>query len=52
MQSYQSDRARQHAEGRDEQQRIVSEAVAKMRPLTRRVNWRLNPVTGKMVEVR
>jgi len=52
MPGYQSDRARQHAEGRAEQTRLVSEAVAAMRPLKRRVTWRWNEVTMRYEEVR
>lgn len=44
-------KARQHAEGRDEQAAQVASIVANMSPL-RHVPRRLNPVTGKKVEVR
>lgn len=48
---YQSHRAQQHAEGRDEQAAMVADIVANMRRL-RHVPRRMNPVTGQMVEVR
>lgn len=52
MTTYQSPKSAQHAEGRETQQRQVDSIVRAMRPLTRRVTWKLNPVTGQLVEVR
>lgn len=52
MTIYQSDRQRQHAEGRAESVRIARELASRVSTPKRRVTYRLNEVTGKMVEVR
>jgi hypothetical protein len=47
-----SHKRQQHLDGRRELDRTVNEMCANMTPLKRRVTYRLNPVTGQMVEVR
>lgn len=47
-----SHKRQQHLDGREELDRTVNDMCANMTPLKRRVERRLNPVTGQMVEVR